>query len=56
MQAGGKPLVVYHGTTHDIQKFEYSGTNPDNHYGKGFYFTDSKEDVAENYATAEGPT
>ena len=51
----GGPLVVYHGTTHDFAKFDLKGGNPENHYGRGFYFTDSKKDAAANYATTEGP-
>lgn len=51
----GKPLVVYHGTTHDIQEFDPSAGNVDNYYGKGMYFTDSKLDAAANYATDVGP-
>src|SRR5271166_728756 len=51
----GNPMVVYHGTTHDIKEFDTSVGNIDNHYGRGMYFTDSKLDVAANYATNEGP-
>lgn len=50
----GKPLVVYHGTTHKFDAFNTERGNIENHYGKAFYFTDSKTDVEENYA-GEGP-
>lgn len=48
----GEPMVVYHGTPHygftvfDIGKF---GERDGGHYGKGFYFTPSK-DYAASYA------
>jgi 2'-5' RNA ligase/GNAT superfamily N-acetyltransferase len=51
----GKPMVVYHGTTHDFEAFDPNTANPENHYGKALYFTSSKTDVAENYATESGP-
>lgn len=44
----GKPIIVYHGTTVDFDKFDKSMTNPKGHFGPGFYFTtDQKE--AEKY-------
>lgn len=51
----GAPMVVYHGTTHDIETFDINETNKENFYGRGIYFTDSQEDVAANYATESGP-
>ncbi|MBL0351138.1 MAG: hypothetical protein IPP68_12340 [Elusimicrobia bacterium] len=54
MSQGGKPLVVYHGTTHSFSEFKTDLANIENHYGKAFYFTDSKRDVTKNYA-GEGP-
>jgi 2'-5' RNA ligase len=51
----GNPLIVYHGTTHDVKSFNPNLGNVENHYGKGMYFTDSKVDVAANYATDVGP-
>ena len=51
----GKPLVVYHGTTHDFEAFDPSQGNVENHYGRALYFTSSKTDLAENYATEAGP-
>jgi len=50
----GNPLVVYHGTTHTFTKFTTKRGNPEGHYGKGFYFTNSIADVNNNYA-GEGP-
>ena len=51
----GKPMVVYHGTTHEIDAFDPNATNTENWYGQGLYFTDSKVDAAANYATDAGP-
>jgi hypothetical protein len=50
----GKPLVVYHGTTQQFDVFDRNKGNIEGHYGKVFYFTDSKSDVKVNYA-GEGP-
>lgn len=50
----GHPLRVYHGTTHDFTEFSNKKGNPENHYGRGFYFTDDTTDVGQNYA-GEGP-
>jgi hypothetical protein len=50
----GRPQVVFHGSTHNFEKFDMSGGNPENYYGKGLYFTDSKVDVG-NYGTHTGP-
>lgn len=51
----GKPLVVYHGTTHNFDEFSKKGSNPGNWYGRGMYFTDSHADLNANYATETGP-
>jgi len=53
----GQPLVVYHGTTHDIEEFKKAGDeglNPESDWGAGVYFTSEPEDAGENYA-GEGP-
>lgn len=50
----GDPLVVYHGTTHDFDTFSPERGNVENHHGVGFYFSDSPDDVARNYASPEG--
>jgi len=46
----GDPILVYHGTTHDFDKFDEARTNVENHLGKGFYFSESTSDVERNYA------
>lgn len=46
----GKPLVVYHGTTADFSAFDRDRTDPESDLGGGFYFTNNREEVAENYA------
>src|SRR5271157_812393 len=53
-ELGLTPLMVFHGTTHDFQRFDDANANAEGWYGPGFYFTDSQVDVAENYATAKG--
>jgi hypothetical protein len=50
----GKPMVLYHGTTHDFDTFTLERANPENYFGEGFYFTDKVEDANRNYA-AVGP-
>jgi hypothetical protein len=46
----GKPMVLYHGTTHDFDTFTLERANPENYFGDGFYFTDKVEDANRNYA------
>ena len=46
----GKPVVLYHGTTHDFDTFTVDRANMENHYGEGFYLTDKVEDANRNYA------
>ena len=50
----GKPMVLYHGTTHDFDTFTLERANPENYFGEGFYFTDKIDDANRNYA-AVGP-
>jgi hypothetical protein len=50
----GKPLVLYHGTTHDFDEFTLERANPQNYFGEGFYFTDKVEDANRNYAGVGG--
>lgn len=50
----GKPLVLYHGTTGDFTTFDKAKANPESDFGAGFYFSNTQEDVAHNYA-GEGP-
>ena len=51
----GKPLVVFHGTTHEFDAFDESKTNPENFWGPGNYFTSSEADAQSNYSHPEGP-
>lgn len=50
----GRPLVVYHGTTNDFSEFNRSRANLESDMGAGFYFSNTPDDVAANYA-GEGP-
>ena len=50
----GAPKVLFHGSTHDFTAFDPFLGNAENHFGKGIYLTDSKQDVDTNYA-GEGP-
>ncbi len=54
VDAEGKPLVVYHGTTADFEAFDTSKGSSEADFGKGIYFTNEEGDVAVNYA-GEGP-
>ncbi len=54
VDANGEPLVVYHGTTHDFNEFKLDRSNIENHFGRGFYFSNNPDDIDENYA-GEGP-
>jgi hypothetical protein len=44
-----EPLVVYHGTTHGFNQFTKERANLENHFGSGYYFSDSLLDVESNY-------
>jgi hypothetical protein len=50
----GAPLRVFHGTTHDFTKFDRTKANVENDWGKGFYFSNTPEEVGLNYSR-EGP-
>jgi hypothetical protein len=54
VDADGKPLVVYHGSTADFESFDSARANPESDLGGGFYFTNATGDVGTNYA-GEGP-
>lgn len=54
VDADGKPRVVYHGTTNDFDTFDRSRSNIESDMGAGFYFSNTPDDVANNYA-GEGP-
>lgn len=49
-----EPIVLYHGTTHEFEEFTLDRANFGNDLGRGFYFSDSLEDV-ETYYGEEGP-
>lgn len=40
----------YHGTTHDFEAFGPHFLNPESHFGAGYYFSTSAEDVEQHYA------
>lgn len=44
-----QPLIVFHGTTHKFFEFTKERGNVENHFGLGYYFTDSRLDVESNY-------
>lgn len=52
---GSDPLPVYHATLNDFDAFSRGRANPESDMGAGFYFTDSQEDSANNYAHEGGP-
>ncbi len=49
LDSNNEPLVIFHGTTHEFYEFERTRGNVENHFGVGYYFTDSKADVENNY-------
>jgi len=50
----GKPLVVYHGTRHAFETFDFSNVRDSGTTeGVGFYFSNNR-DIAENYAREKG--
>lgn len=49
-ESDGSAKVLLHGTTFTFDAFSPEGTNPDNFFGKGYYLTDSFDDVNKNYA------
>jgi hypothetical protein len=51
----GKPLVVYHGTSHDFDTFRLDRAVASNFFGKGHYFTSDLADANRNYAKRSGP-
>jgi len=53
-KAGWGTDLLHHGTTYDFTVFSNQGANIENDHGKGFYFTNTPEDAAQNYA-GEGP-
>lgn len=55
IDADGEPLVVYHGTTHNIEEFDPAKANPESDWGAGIYFSNSAEDASENYTSEDDP-
>lgn len=51
----GLPKTVYHGTLSDFSVFDLRKTNPESHYGQGFYTSDKIDDVNANYGAETGP-
>jgi hypothetical protein len=51
----GTPKRLYHGTTHDFDTFDPNNPHADENgfWGKGFYFTNSYDDVNTNYANTD---
>lgn len=43
VDSNGKPLVVYHGTRSDFDKFDLSKASKNGLLGRGFYFTNNRE-------------
>jgi len=46
---------VYHGTTHVVDEFDPKMGHAESHHGRSLYFSTSPDDVARNYARADGP-
>ena len=47
--AVGHTSPAYHGSTHDIKKFDLNRSNIENHMGQAHYFTTSPKDAGANY-------
>lgn len=52
--AAGYKIAGYHGTVNYFNIFDRSYGNPMGDWGKGFYFTNNREDVEANYANLQG--
>ena len=50
----GNLVVVHHGTVREFYTFDREYGNAEGNMGKGFYFTNSIEDVENNYANVDG--
>ena len=51
---GGRPLTLYHGTTHDFDEFNPEIGETGNYFGSAIYMTDSPDDASINYGI-KGP-
>ena len=54
-KAAGYTIRGWHGTTNFFTVFDREHGNPEGDWGRGFYFTNNKDDVNANYASTEGP-
>ena len=54
-ERAGYTIHGYHGTTHNFVIFDREKGNAEGNWGKGFYFTTSKDDATANYGNEEGP-
>lgn len=52
VDAQGRPLRMYHGTSHDVSAFDIERASPTALYGPGIYFTDSPSVAG---GTGDGP-
>ena len=50
----GRPLTLYHGTTHDFNEFDPGVSDNEGYFGSAIYMTTSPDDASENYG-ASGP-
>jgi len=53
-KAMGFDKDTYHGSVHDIKKFDSNRASTESHAGRGVYSTDSPKDASENYASIYG--
>lgn len=54
-ESTGEPSIFYCGTLSDFTTFDIDKTINDNFFGKGFYFSDSIDDINHNYSNDSGP-
>jgi hypothetical protein len=55
IENNGRPIVLYHGTTHNFSTFKTEYHWKESFAGEGFYFTNAIEDASVNYASKTGP-
>lgn len=55
VDARGRPLKLYHGTTQNVSSYNVDITNPESFMGQGIYTSDSISDVNAYYARVDGP-
>ena len=49
LSEGCKPITAYHASNEEFDKFDMSFANPDDHAGKGIYFSTDLEDLRNEY-------